>query len=336
MSYEEQLKKVLDEYNILNTKYQELTASDTYHKILSTMPFEFLDASQLYGKLELFSRLDVKPKMKFDTLDEAIVFYQSLLNCKANIKPLLEQASYIAEVGALASQINDLAMSSPYLGPNYIVIPNEEVIGIAEKCLSQLPNYPNVMTKTFRWNYIESVIRCLDIEDLAKMCEQKIIKAGDLDHISLIETENQYKEKLLFLCDLLQHPHPVIQSYELKLKGVTFPNEDGSSRQENLNLLRIYAEQNPTEEIVLTAENYTYTPEIGNPEPAIKIAWNGKVIGNVARDVATEIVERFKNPQFTSTLKSVTGGGEVTSGCIIHLNVLATELEMPQTEQVER
>lgn len=321
-TYQEQYGEALTLYKTMLESYEELIFSSRYHEILSCMPFEFLNATQLCEKLTLFEKLDIKTRMNFTSADEAIVFYRNLVQFNRKTNQLLEDASYITNIGSIAAEINDYVMNSPYLGDTYCVQPNMDVISIAKKCLLEIPHYPQKLTKKFRWNFIESVIISLPKEDLKPLVDTKIIKTEDLDNISLINDSEAYTEKIEYLCNLLQRPLPYVCNYALKLKGVTFPNADGSSRQDNLNELIKYKEEHKDEIITLSAEKYIYTPEIGDNEPAIRILWNGKEIGNIAKDVVQDIEERFVNPHFSVTLKEVTGGDKgLNYGCMVDFNI---------------
>lgn len=68
---------------------------------------------------------------------------------------------------------------------------------------------------------------------------------------------------------------------ETKVKGVTYKNDDGTDRQENLR--RIYNEGVDNNKI--TIEEYTY-----NGQPAFHILVNKKCIGNVSADSVGSIL----------------------------------------------
>lgn len=322
-TYQKQFQNSMETYQKMVEDYEELTNSSRYFEILSTMPFEFLNASHLCEQLALYEKLEQKPRMYFNSLDEAKVLYKNLIGFPAKSEKLLEDASFVVEIGSRAEEINRYVENNPYLSKELAISPNNEVVDIAKRCLSEIPSYPKMLTKKFRWNYIESVIYSLDKGSLDWLAKSKVIKAEDIDHISLIGESDAYHEKVQFLCDILNHPQPVVASYQLKLKGVTFPNEDGSSRQKNLEELRKHSLES-SEVVQLAAESYEYQPEIGSPEPAIRISWNGKCIGNIAKSVAEEISEKFNNPQCTATLDHFSGGSDgMNLGCVINLNIIA-------------
>ncbi len=330
-NYETSYKATFDKYTEMLNLYQTETASDRYFGCISD-PYTFLDALQMYDKLKLFTEFD-NPKMRFRTAEEAELFYSDMINTKRNIPELLNKATYIASVNEIAKNINELVENSYFLPDTFCVPTDDKASDMAIKCLEVLPKYN--LTKLFRWNYIESVILSLDTNALYKLCTDGIIKADDIDHITLTHTDNNYREKIIDLCHYLNRGEPLVENYNLKLKGVTFPNDDGTSRQANLKELKDYVLSHKDETIYLTAENYQYIPEIGNPEPAIKVSWNGKCIGNIAQDAVANIVDRYQNPQFVATLTEVTGGERnMSMGCSINLGIIAPDFVRVQTENI--
>lgn len=328
MSYQTQYENGLHDYQQMIQEYQEMVENPQYFEILNTMPFQFLEAAQLCEKLKLYSVLEQKPRMHFTYAEEAILFYKKLCTFKSTSDTLLENASYIIELNKKVEAINHFVMGNPYLAnqKELYISQNEDLVKIARRCLEEIPQYPKMMTKEFRWNFIESVIYSLPISEIDKLVECNLIKGKDIDHISLTEVKNNYQAKITHLCAITGHTQPIIASYELKLKGVTFPNADGSSRQENLIALKNYVDEHPNEEIILTTESYTYHPEIGEPEPAMRIFWKEKEIGNIPRVAAEELQQKYDNPQCTATLKNVTAASEkIVAGCTIMLGVIAPQ-----------
>lgn len=325
--YQKNFNASLTIYKQKLSEYEQLTDTPEYQEIISTMPFQFLNATQLCRKLQLFESLEKKPHMFFSTVDEAKVFYKNLISFKSQSAKLLEDAAYMAQVGDVAEQINHLAKNDPYLGPAYQVLPNMEIINLAKQCLTEIPQYPRMLTKAFRYNYIESCILSLNTSELEWLCKANIIKSEDIDHISLTESYNDYAEKIGFLCRHFNRDAPIRQTFQVKLKGVTFANEDGSSRQDYLRELKSILDINPEADIKLRAESYTYVPETGSPEPAIRILWEDKCIGNIPKDMAADLLEKFNNPQYTADFVCLTGyqSDSYSIGCQIHLNVIASE-----------
>ena len=336
MSYQTELQSALNYYQKMLETYEQLTNSQRYFEIISVMPFEFLGATQLCDKLSLYEKLEKKPRMFFSNKEEAFSFYQNLINFPGKSKKLLEDAAYMAEVGKVATDINKFASTSPYLGDIYKVVPNDDIITMAEKCLREIPLYRKKLTKEFRWNYIESVILSLNQEELDWLLDKKVIKSIDLDNISLTETVNQYQEKIKHLCTKLGRDLPAEAVYTIKLKAVTFNNDDGTSRQDIIKKMQEVRTFHPERPIRLTAIPYIFTPEVGNPEPALRIEWDGQCIGNVGKDVVAEVDKKFSHPQYTADLIDIVGGDDVAFGCKIKLGVIAPEIIKEENQSIPK
>lgn len=329
MSYQTQYENSLNIYHDKLAEYQSLTENQKYGEIVDSMSYDFLEATQFCDKLALFAKMgktSTKARMTFTSAEDAIIFYQKLISFKNKMNELLENASCIVEVFQKAEEINFYVENNPYLG-NDLKIPVDNTISeIAEKCLREIPEYPKYMTKEFRWHFIESTIFSLPIAEIDKLVQVKVIKGSDIDHISLTEKKNDYEAKITHLCAVTGHTQPVVASYDLKLKGVTFPNADGSSRQEHLKALKEYVDTHPEEVIPLTTESYTYQPEMGEAEPAVRIFWGTREIGNIPRIAAEELQKKFDHPQCKAVLKNVTAPSDkLNAGCTIVLSVIAPQ-----------
>ena len=137
---------------------------------------------------------------------------------------------------------------------------------------------------------------------------------------------NSYKEKLDAICKALGRSSLYTADYDLSLKGVTFANDDGTSRQQILANLAEYVRSHPGEPVSLDVVPYTFTPEIGDPEPAMRVEWEGKTLGNLAKGVAIECAETLVRPVYSADLCDITGGFEGGSyGCKIRLHIEAEE-----------
>lgn len=335
MSYQTQYSNSLTIYQEKLEEYKKLTENSKYSEIVDSMPFDFLEAEQFCDKLSLFAEMgkgSAKARMSFTSAEDAIIFYKKLISFKNKTGELLENASCIVDVGQKAADLNFYVENNPYLGADYKIAINETITDIAGRCLRKIPDYPKNMTKEFRWHFIESAIYSLPIPEIDKLVQAKVIKGTDIDHISLTEEKNDYQAKITHLCAITGHTQPIIASYPLKLKGVTFPNADGSSRQEHLKALKEYVDAHPGEVIPLSTESYTYQPEIGDAEPAVRIFWGTREIGNIPRVAAEELQEKYNHPQCTAVLKSVTAPDNLNAGCTIILNVIAPQLLHPEQE----
>lgn len=218
-----------------------------------------------------------------------------------------------------------LLLNNPFLDDSFMVASNTEVISIAEKCLKEIPSYRKILTKAFRWNYIESLLLCLNTQELQWIIDKKIIKPQDIDHISSTETINDYQKKLNFVCQALKRDIPQNPHYTLKLKGTSFTNEDGVPRQSLLEEIHKLQQENPNTNIFLKAIPYIYTPVIGLSEPAVRIEWEGKCLGFIDKYVAKQLDEEFHDSDYSVTNIKITGGGKISYGATVELNVLSKE-----------
>ena len=341
-TYEQKYKESVEEYNQMLAEYKELTENERYQEIVNCMPFEFLCATHICQSLQLYTDITSHgttphPQMHFANAYDAVSFYRKLLSLKTHKSALLEGADYIMEVVGKADAINHFAKECPYLGNRFTVTYDADIAALARECLEELPHYKTNMTKKFRYNFLESAIACSGMEELDYLVTSKVIAPSDLDHIALsgegMKNPAEYQEKIRHLCEVLKHPQPLCASYEVNLKGVTFANEDGSSRQEILKEVKEKREKG--EEVSLTAVPFLYTPEIGAPRQAVKILWNEKCLGMLGQDVVDDLYQKYQNPQLTVALKEITGGGKTASfGCHIAFGVIAPQAVM-QKEEVQ-
>lgn len=339
MSYKEKYEEAMKNYQRMRGEYEDRIQSERYAKIELTRPFDFLRAKQLCETLKLYKDLGKKPMMSFGSPDEVALLYRNMLFFKRNtayVDALMEDVSYVAEIKSRADDINSFVNENPYLGNALCVKTNQEITSLAEQCLEMLPEYSSLMTKAFRYNLLESAVASLSIEGLKELCNKKVFAKNDMDSISMISDIPGYNEKIRELCAYLGHSEPVLATFDIKLKGVTFPNADGSSRQENLKALDNYVKAHAGEVVSLTAERYIYTPPIGAPEPACRIIWNGREIGNLPADVAKDLHERYENANTSAVLDKIIGGGEGMSyGCNIKLSVGASKDKQVETPAIE-
>lgn len=99
-----------------------------------------------------------------------------------------------------------------------------------------------------------------------------------------------------------------VKTIRTKVAGVSFDNEDGSSRQDILSTMS-GGER-------LTIEKYTF-----KGKPAAYVKYNGKTIGNLAADLAQDIERQHPNATITARALDITGGGERTIGCNIEIEI---------------
>lgn len=305
MSYSVNLKKSMDEYQKLLNEYKEIVESERYAEIVRVMPFEFVSGLNICNLLTSFNNDDIHSRMQFQSAQDATAIYTRIIDFRNKDKELLESADFIMQAKLKADEINELVTENYYL-PSHLKIKSDTYVeSLAKECLEQIPHYQGLMTKKFRNRFTESCIESLPNEELDKLVMNHLIKTEHLDMISPIGTK-EYEDHLSHLCHVLNHNEIIVASYKQTLKGTSFDNEDGTKRQDILKDLEEAVKQNKS--IKLAAEQYLYVPEVGKEEPAIRISWNGKTIGNIAKDVVFDILSKYKNPEFKVDLKEITGG----------------------------
>ena len=320
MSYLENLKTVMDEYEGKVEKYNEMINSDWFNEIKATAAFEYILGLHVCELLEYFNN-DDSAKMKFSSAQDAAATYSRIVEFRKKKENVLDSADKVMTAKKMADEINDLVASNPYL-PSTLCIEYDKNLGsLAEKCIQKLPKYDALLSKKFRNKFTEFCIESLPNEELDQLVAAKIIKANNLDMISPTGSE-VYEQRLRHVCDLLGRESIAIAEYNHKLRGVSFDNEDGENRQEILKCMSEAVERG--EKIELTAEQYTYVPDVGESEPAIRILWNGKTIGNVSRGVVKDILEKTDSAiSIMADFVAITGGGSVSYGCDVNIDVYA-------------
>ena len=306
MSYTDSLKKNMDLYNEKLEEYQKIVESEKYAEIQRTMPFDFVMALNLCNLLEFFND-DKESRMDFKSAQDASAIYNRIIGFRNEYEELLENADFVVSAKVDADEINALVDENIYLPGSLKIQADSFLNTLAKECIKEIPKYKSLLSKKFRNRFTESCIESLPAEELDKLVMNHLIKTEHLDMISPIGTK-EYEDHLSHLCHVLNHNEIIVASYKQTLKGTSFDNEDGTKRQDILKELEEAIKQNGAKAAKLTAEQYLYVPEVGKEEPAIRISWNGKTIGNIAKDVVFDILNKYKNPEFKVELKEITGG----------------------------
>lgn len=113
-------------------------------------------------------------------------------------------------------------------------------------------------------------------------------------------------EELQAFCE----EHPLIDDFLTKVKGVTFRNDDGTSRQEILSCC-------------LRGESVYFRQFIYNGKPAYAVISDHGQIGNLSADLAESFDSRYGRDAYISgTISDITGGEDgMYYGCMLHIRV---------------
>lgn len=318
-----------EKYKELLFVYEKETNSEKYKKIIREVPYEFLNAIQLCEQLNLIDKIkSINIHMNFNDADDAYNFYYNIVSFKKDINELIEKANYILKIQELKDNLNQFVNENNLNSLLQIDNGIDELVFYAKIITDILPNYPKLLSTKFRINFIESCIIALDVEELNTLCERKVILAQDISKISLVENTDNYINKVNSICDYYNLPHIQTENLQFSLKGTSYPNEDGSSRQDNIKLLNDFIKENPNIKIELDTKPFIFhNPKTNQDESAILYTWNNRGIGCAPREIATEIYENIKSPQFITYLNNIRGGKHENSlyGCGISTNIYTSE-----------
>ncbi len=101
---------------------------------------------------------------------------------------------------------------------------------------------------------------------------------------------------------------PVVRDFHTKVVGVTFGNDDGSSRQD------IIRKCNIGDDLVLKP-----TPSKEFPESIGVFTVDGKQLGNLNADLSNEIHKEYRENFMSVVIANITGGGDYNYGCNLHI-----------------
>lgn len=93
-----------------------------------------------------------------------------------------------------------------------------------------------------------------------------------------------------------------------KVVGVTFNNDDGSSRQKIISKLKA------GDELVFRPVSVQ-----GHPEAVGVFTTGGKQLGHLTAELAGELRNKYPTNPVSATVAQVTGGGDRSYGCNIHI-----------------
>lgn len=330
MSYLQNFQTCMESYEQAMKQYQGLLESDSYINTSVRAPFELISAIHVCELLDLFNKTDASIKMEFTSAQDAESTYLKIINFRKKKDEILEMADTLLQAKLLEEKINSLVDSNPYLSKALMMEGDSSLYNIAEECVARVPKYTELLSKKFRNRFTESCIEYLAPEELDKLILDKIIKNEHLDTISPVGS-TRYNTHLAHLCAVFERNNILIGEYKQTLKGVTFANDDNVSRQALLG--RIKEELTAGKEVSITATQCIFTPELGKPEPSVKIEWKGNIIGFLPRESANQLAE-ISNSKVALEAKvlQITGGGDVIYGCDINLKAYSMVREQIPAE----
>lgn len=117
---------------------------------------------------------------------------------------------------------------------------------------------------------------------------------------------------IIWLCNrnkkLAAPSRSIVRDFNSKVVGVTFGNDDGTSRQE------IIKACNPGDDLILKP-----VPTTEYPDAIGVFTKSGKQLGHINAELAAELKSDYPNNPMSVTVNKITGGGDKTYGCNIHI-----------------
>lgn len=103
-------------------------------------------------------------------------------------------------------------------------------------------------------------------------------------------------------------PRSVVRDFNTKVVGVTFGNDDGTSRQDIIKTCK------PGDDII-----FKPVPTVEYPDAIGVFNKNGKQLGHINAELAAELKEKYPTNPMTVTVNNITGGGDKNYGCNLHI-----------------
>lgn len=332
--YEQIYAHSRENYDGILKNYTQITDTQEYKDALYSTPFAFLRVLYLARRIDFYTVAEAgkKPIFEFNSVQEALSTYNDTMNFKEIVATLLDKASLIVQADTIAEKLNNYVTLSDYLDNNLTVERNTLVPPIARECITVLPRAVREISEELRLDMLKDMLNTFNEKQINILASKNVFKREDIDALARISVTENAKKNLGVLCKGFGLKATPIKSMELNIKGVTFANEDGSSRQEYLKELDEYIKTTGNRP-VLTIEPYTYYPELRTPEAAARIYWGQKCLGNLPRDIAIQVHEEYTDKLMTASVINVVGGNDVSYGLKITFDICEPILENIPTEQ---
>ena len=298
--YVNQLNAMKDEHNV--------------EELMSRYSLELYDYNSLLEKMKLFSELDNPEYPPFFSKEDYIATRTRLSNFAERRKELLDVSAILYTYEENLRRCNSLFEKSILDDSAYIAGQNDIIYTNAKQFLKNAHNFNKYLTPEFLFAISASAVKSLPKADVLSLAEEGFILVEDVE--KMIDIPNS-ESTLEVLRDNLGVIPPVTEKHPVKLKGVSYENEDGSSRQEYLKELSNAKDKS------IKIETYSFHNQKENRiEPAANVLWNGKCIGCLPASLMIDLNERFSNLKLSAEIESVVGGGDFNYGCHIVLTVI--------------
>lgn len=310
----EERKKYIDQLNTMRDTHDINGLKNKY-------ALEFQDCIALLGKMRLFAELENPDYPPFSSKDEYITTRLRLAGFTERKIELLDAAATIYTYEENIRRCNALFEKSILDESSYIPGQNDSIYALTKQLLKTANDFGKYLTPEFLFAISVSAVESLSESDILSLVENGFITEDDIEKMLDIQG---IEDKIARLSDTLGIQPPITETHEIKLKGVTYANEDGSSKQEYLKEL-----SNATNKEISIVPYIFHNPKNNQDEPAAKVMWGEKCIGNLPASFMIELDDRFKNVSFSAELDRVVGGNDFNYGCYIHLTVTGRPKNKP-------
>lgn len=288
-----------------------------YEKLCAVYSDKLLQATYFLKKLDLIQKMPSCIPVTLSTAKDYLELFDSMKTYAQCQQDLSEQASKLFMLRQNMECIKTFVKDRPFL-TGYEA---EEFPKVISDLVNDYFDYStrDLITKDLANLLLTQAIQTVSVDDM-----KTLIDAGLFDSFSLenISTSDKNIGNIKLLSDYLRQD-VTTNKVITKLRGVTFKNEDGSNRQDYLEELQkacLHEKQD------ITIEPYQFKNSNGTEEPAAKVLWGDKCIGNLSADLIKTISQAYQNPVYSGKLVKVAGGGDnINFGCTLELTVTEKE-----------
>lgn len=334
LNYKNMYEYEYQKYQTLLKNYQNALSNPKYIKAYYNSVFDFLKMDYFCKRINLYLSFskENRPIFKFNSLQDAISTYTDLINFNKNSNEILDKIALITYIKNIKNNINLLITKSDYLPNELLLDGNSKVEELASECLQNIPNIK--INNELRNDILVDIANQFDNKQITQLTKIHMFKPTDIDMLANRLVSAKGKENLKAICLFYNMEITPIKSLDIKIKGVTFKNDDGSSRQDYLKELNDKIKNNVTIS-GLTLEPFTYKPEIGKEEPAVKVLWGDKQLGFLPKDVVFDLNNTYKDKLITARIKNISGGDKVPFGLEIIMDVCEKNILNEKSKEIE-
>jgi len=310
----EERKKYIDQ---LNAMYKEHNIDG----LRKQYALEIHDHNALLEKMQLFSEFDGLEYPPFASKEEYVATRKKLIGFAERKTELLNAATTIYTYEENIRRCNAVFEKSILDEGSYIAQQNDAIHTSSKQLLKNANNFGKYLTSDFLLAINKSAINSLTQSEIENLVEDGYISTDEIE--AMFENPGIAK-KLAGLHDMFDVHPPVTEVHEIRLKGVSYNNEDGSSRQEYLKELA-----NAEDKSITIKPFMFHNSKENRDEPAANVMWGEKCIGNLPALFMMELDERLSNITFSAEIDKVVGGGDFNYGCHITLTVTGKSKNAP-------